>query len=270
MGSSLDLKTNRRCRAIFFKIAGVVFFLTLCTSLSFAWGPTGHRVTGWIAEQHISKKVKKELIRVLGDQSLAMASTWMDEIRSDSLYDYTSDWHWVTIPDGATYQQVEKNKNGDLMEAIERLTTALKSKSLSPNQEREYLKMLIHLIGDLHQPLHVGGGNDRGGNDVIVTWFRGRSNLHRIWDSEMIDDTKLSYTELAASLEKPDAATILSWQKSDIHTWAKESMGYREQVYHYGKGNLGYKYAYENFHIVRYRLLQAGIRLAGVLNDIYG
>lgn len=270
MNLSSDCKSDRTDRSFFLRITAATVLITFYSSLSFAWGPTGHRVTGWIAEQHISKKVKKELIRILGNQSLAMAGTWMDEIRSDSLYDYTSDWHWVTIPDGKTYQQSEKNKNGDLIEAIKRLTTALKSKSLSPADEREYLKMLIHLISDLHQPLHVGGGNDKGGNDIKVRWFGSQSNLHRVWDSQMIDDTKLSYTELGASLEKPDAATILSWQKSDIHVWAKESMGYREQVYRYGKGNLGYKYAYENFHIVRYRLLQSGIRLAGVLNDIYG
>jgi S1/P1 Nuclease len=247
-----------------------VLLIIFSSSVSLAWGPTGHRVTGWIAEQHISKKVKKELARILDDQSLAMASTWMDEIRSDSSYDYTSDWHWVTIPEGLTYQQSEKNKNGDLLQTIERLTSALKSKSLTTSEEREYLKMLIHLIGDIHQPLHVGGGNDRGGNDIKVTWFRRQSNLHRVWDSDMIDDTRLSYTELAASLEKPDAATVSSWQKSDIYSWAKESMRYRERVYRYGRGDLGYKYAYENFHIVRHRLLQAGIRIAGVLNDIYG
>jgi hypothetical protein len=250
----------------------LAFAVVMCchVSVSFAWGPTGHRVTGWIAEQHISKKVKKELARILKGQSLAIASTWMDEVRSDSSYDYISDWHWVTIPDGTTYQQSEKNNRGDILEAIERLTAALKSKALKPDEEREYLKMLIHLIGDVHQPLHVGGGNDRGGNDIKVTWFRGESNLHRVWDSDMIDDTKLSYTELAVSLEKPDATTISSWQKSNVHTWATESLGYRDQVYRYGNGKLGYKYAYENFHIVRYRLLQAGIRLAGVLNEIYG
>ena len=256
-------------RLLFIRTASVLLMI-FSSSVSLAWGPTGHRVTGWIAEQHISKKVKKELARILDDQSLAMASTWMDEIRSDSSYDYTSDWHWVTIPEGLTYQQSEKNKNGDLLQTIERLTSALKSKSLTTSEEREYLKMLIHLIGDIHQPLHVGGGNDRGGNDIKVTWFRRQSNLHRVWDSDMIDDTRLSYTELAASLEKPDAATVSSWQKSDIYSWAKESMRYRESVYRYGRGDLGYKYAYENFHIVRHRLLQAGIRIAGVLNDIYG
>jgi hypothetical protein len=244
--------------------------MTVYSSFCFAWGPTGHRVTGWIAEQHISKKVKKELARILGEQSLAMASTWMDEIRSDSTYDYTSDWHWVTIPAGKTYQTSEKNKSGDIMETIQRLIKSLKGNTLKPDEERQYLKMLIHLIGDVHQPLHVGGGNDRGGNDIRVSWFRSQSNLHRVWDSDMIDDTKLSYTELAASLEKPDAATVSQWQKSNVNTWAMESVDYRDQVYRYGDGKLGYKYAYENFHIVRFRLLQAGIRLAGVLNEIYG
>ncbi len=208
--------------------------------------------------------------RILGSQSLAMASTWMDDIRSDSLYDYTSDWHWVTIPGGMTYQQTEKNKNGDIVETIERLISSLKTRNLKPKDETEYLKMLIHLVGDIHQPLHVGLGSDRGGNDIKVMWFRSESNLHRVWDSEMIDDTKLSFTELAESLEKPDATEVSLWQKSSVIDWATESIGYRDQVYRYGNGRLGYKYAYENFHIVRYRLLQAGIRLAGVLNDIYG
>ena len=237
---------------------------------AFAWGSTGHRVTGWIAEKHISKKAKKELDRILGGQSLAMASNWMDEIRSDSTYDYAEDWHFVTIPQGKTYAETKKNPNGDLIQTIERLITALKSKKLNAKDEAEYLKMLIHLIGDIHQPLHVGVEGDHGGNDIKITWFRSESNLHRVWDSEMIDDTNFSYTELAESLEKPGKDKISSWQKSSVEQWATESISYRDNVYNYGNGKLGYKYTYDNFHIVRYRLLQAGIRIAGVLNDIYG
>ncbi len=119
--------------------------------------------------------------------------------------DYTADWHWVTIQDNQTYVQSLKNPNGDVVATIERIIADLKAKKLSGKAEQEAVKMLIHLIGDIHQPLHVGGGNDRGGNDIKVTWFRNDSNLHRVWDSDMIDDTKLSYTELAESLSKPDA-----------------------------------------------------------------
>ncbi|HKZ36333.1 MAG TPA: S1/P1 nuclease, partial [Chryseolinea sp.] len=191
-------------------------------------------------------------------------------IRSDSAYDYASDWHWVTIQKGQTYQQSEKNPKGDIIQTIERIIGALKSKKLNAKDEVEHLKMLIHLIGDIHQPLHVGSGNDRGGNDIKVTWFRTESNLHRVWDSDMIDGTKLSFTELAESLDKPSEAQLQTWQKSTVYDWATESMGYRDQVYDYGDGKLGYEYSYKYYHIVRHRLLQAGVRLAGVLNEIYG
>ena len=246
-----------------------IIFLLIGVSVM-AWGPTGHRVTGWVAEKYVNKKAKKHLTRILGQESLAMATTWMDEIRSDSKYDFAEDWHWVTIPDGQAYQQTKKNPKGDIVESIDRMISALKSGKLSLQQEREHLKMLVHLIGDIHQPLHVGHGHDRGGNDMKVSWFGSASNLHRVWDSQMIDDTRLSFTELAASLEVPNEKTLLEWQKSTVYDWATESMGYRDQVYQTGNGKLGYRYAYENFHIVRHRLLQAGIRIASVLNDIYG
>lgn len=245
--------------------------ILICASLSAnAWGPTGHRVTGWVAERHVNKKAKKHLERILGQESLAMAANWMDEIRSDSKYDYAEDWHWVTIPDGQTYQQTQKNSKGDVIEAIERLKASLKSGKLNLQQEREHLKMLVHLIGDIHQPLHVGHGHDRGGNDTKVTWFGSSSNLHRVWDSQMIDDTRLSYTELAASLELPDENTIVTWQKTNVYDWAMESVSYRERIYNTGNGKLSYRYSYDNFHIIRLRLLQAGIRIAAVLNEIYG
>ncbi|MCD9015676.1 S1/P1 nuclease [Parachryseolinea silvisoli] len=248
----------------------ILLLFTVCYAHVNAWGPTGHRVTGWIADKYLNKKARKEIERVLGGQSLAMASTWMDEIRSDSAYDYTADWHWVTLQDGQTYEQSEKNPKGDIIQALEKIITELKSKTLTPEEETRRVKMLIHLIGDIHQPLHVGGGSDRGGNDVRISWFRNESNLHRVWDSEMIDDTKLSYSELGQSLDKPTPAQLTGWQNSSVKDWAYESMAYRKQVYDYGNGKLGYQYSYKYFHIVRYRLLQAGIRVASVLNEIYG
>lgn len=250
------------------KISLLIVCMLWCFALS-AWGPTGHRTTGLIAEKYLSKKAKKNIDRILNGQSLSIASTWMDEIRSDSTFDHTHDWHWVTIPDGMTYEGTEKNQKGDIIETITRVINALKSKSLPPDKEAQQLKILIHLIGDIHQPLHVGRGNDRGGNDIKVSWFGTNSNLHRVWDSDMIDDTKLSYTELAASLEQPDKEKIRSWQNTSVTDWANESIAYRSAIYEHD-GKLGYKYSYAHFHIVRLRLLQAGVRLAGVLNEIYG
>jgi hypothetical protein len=253
------------------KIKLLFITLILLVSLSaFAWGPTGHRVTGLIAEQYLNAKARKNLEKILQGKSLAMLSTWMDEVRSDSAFDYMSDWHWVTIPAGQTYEESIKNPNGDIIQTLERMVQQLKSRKISATEEAQYLKILIHLVGDVHQPLHAGSRDDKGGNDIKVFWFKNESNLHRVWDSEMIDDTKLSYTELAQSLDKPAPAEIKQWQATPIRTWAAENQDYDTNIYDIGNGKLGYRYSYLNFYIVRDRLLQAGIRLAGILNDIYG
>jgi hypothetical protein len=251
------------------KSIATAFLLLFFSLTAFSWGPTGHRATGWIAQKYLSKKARLAIDRILKGQSLAMASTWMDEVRSDSVYDYMVDWHWVTIPFGQTYEQSEKNPKGDIIQVIEQTIADLKLKKLSEQEQAQRIKILIHLIGDLHQPLHVGGKNDKGGNDVKVMWFRVDSNLHRVWDSDMIDDTRLSYTELAESLDRPNADQIKTFQKSGVRDWAAESQRYEKQVYDIGNGKLGYKYSYQYLPIVRERLLQAGIRLAGILNSIY-
>lgn len=236
----------------------------------FGWGATGHRATGYVADQYLNAKARKKIAMILNQESVAMASTWMDDIRSDSTYDYATTWHYTTIPDGRRYEDVEANPDGKVVAMIEKIVADLKSKKLNSKQEAEFLKMLIHLVGDLHQPLHVGKPGDRGGNDVKVKWFGRDTNLHTVWDSEMIDGTRLSYTELAQSLGKPDNATIKKWQSTSVRDWAMESTTFRSRVYDIGKGNLGYQYSYRNFSIARERMLQAGVRLAGLLNSIYG
>lgn len=246
----------------------IVFLSVVCQCA--AWGPTGHRVTGLIAEKHLNKRARKALTKILNGHSLPMASTWMDEIRSDSTFGYMTDWHWVTIPRGQTYAETIKNPNGDLIQTLETVVAELKSKELSPAAELQRLRILIHLVGDIHQPLHVGDRDDRGGNNVRVMWFGDQSNLHRIWDSDMIDDTKLSFTELAEFLPRPAAREVRHWQETSVYDWAKESQSYHAQLYDTGEGKLGYSYSYANLPVVRHRLLQAGIRIAGLLNDIYG
>ena len=251
-----------------FKIALIVAISCMDFN-AFGWGATGHRAMGLITERYLTPSAKKKLQKILKGQSVAMASTWMDDIRSDSTYDYTADWHWVTIENGKTYAESPKNPNGDVIMTLERIIADLKGKKVTGKQEVEHIKMLIHLIGDVHQPLHVGCCDDAGGNRVRVKWFRDDSNLHRVWDSEMIDYTKLSYTELANSIPVPAKTEVSLWQKSSVQEWAKESMAMRKQVYATGDGNLGYKYAYKNLDSVKHRIMLAGIRLAGILNSIY-
>lgn len=252
--------------------------LVICLLFFFAtsnvsgWGVTGHRVVGKIAEMHLSKRVKKKLAAILENESLAEVSIWMDEIRSDQRYDHTHDWHWVTIPDGMTYEQAEKNKNGDVIATIERLIGELKSGGLSKNQEAEHVKMLVHLVGDIHQPLHVGTGKDKGGNDVKVKWFWGNSNLHRVWDSGMIDKKLYSYSELAERLDRLSSKSeVQRWQSASVRDWANESISFRTRLYDLPEDkNINYRYMYQHWNTVETRLLQAGVRLAAILKDIYG
>ena len=254
------------------KILGALLpMLVLQPFTAFAWGPTGHRVVGQIAEDHLSTKAQKAVHRILGDESLATAATWMDDVRSDHAYDYMRDWHWVTIPDGSNYTAAEKNPDGDAVEAINRMVTALKSDTLSPARQLFCLRVLIHLVGDLHQPLHVGRGDDKGGNSFQVQWFGKGSNLHRVWDSGMIDEEGLSFSELAAALDHVNNVRMQQMVRGKAADWAQENIAFRQQIYLPEKGaDLGYGYKYENWPLVEQQLLKGGIRLAGLLNAIFG
>ena len=235
------------------------------------WGKTGHRVVGDIAADHLTEKAQKEITNILGQESLAIASTWMDKIRSDSRYDYTHAWHWVTLPDGKTYEETEKNPDGDLIQALRTIIGELKEGDLSPKKERQKLKMLTHLIGDLHQPLHVGTGKDRGGNDTKVEWFYEPSNLHRVWDSGIINETKLSYTEFSTAINHPTRQQLNKWQQGDVLDWAYESREIRKEAYELpADRQISYRYMYEHRKTIDRQLLKSGIRLAHVLNEIYG
>jgi len=253
------------------KIISLFLVVPLFISQAMAWGQTGHRVVGLVAQEHLSKKAQKKVIQILHNNSLAEVSNWMDDIKSDAAYNHTHDWHWVTIPDGMKYEETQKNPHGDLLMKIEEIVAALKAHNLSPEKEEENLKYLVHLVGDLHQPLHVGGKDDTGGNAVKLQWFGQNSNLHRVWDSDMIDGKDLSYTELASFVGEPSKAQVKEWQAHTVRDWAYGMMVYRPQVYNLPADNkLSYRYSYENFNTVQQLLLQGGIRLAGLLNEIYG
>ena len=131
--------------------------------------------------------------------------------------------------------------------------------------------MLVHLIGDLHQPMHVGRVSDRGGNDFKVKWFYQGSNMHRVWDSEMINSFNMTYTELANNTDMLSKAQIKSLQQGSIVDWVNESKVIAQKIYGSAKAdeNLRYRYMYDHFKTVREQLQKGGIRLAKVLTEIF-
>lgn len=250
----------------------IIIIIAVFASLNVVgWGVTGHRTVGHIAEQHLTKKAKKQIDRVLKRESLAIVTTWMDEVRSDDAYDHTHVWHYVTIPDGESYETCEKESKGDIIETIERVTADLKKGNLDAKTESEHVKMLAHLIGDIHMPLHVGNGTDKGGNDVKLKYFWKDSNLHRVWDSGIIDGKQLSYTELAKSINTLSKEEVEKIQNSSVRDWVNEAMVLRDACYQIGhKKSINYEYNYKHWPTVQQQLLKAGLRLAATLNDIYG
>ena len=235
------------------------------------WGQTGHRVVGAVADDYLTASTKRKLKKLLNYESLASSSTFADDIKSDSRYDKFKPWHYVNMPLDGTYETSTKNPKGDLVTGIRYCKTVIGDKTASKEDKVFYLKMLIHLIGDLHQPMHLGLQEDRGGNDFKVQWYYKDTNMHRVWDTQMIDSYAMSYSELADNVVHLSKAEVNRIQKGTVLDWIAETHRLTKTVYNSTqKGdNLRYRYSYTYLNVAKSQLQKAGIRLATVLNDLF-
>ncbi len=252
-----------------------VLFLLVSIQVATAaedWGKTGHRATGEIAEQYLSKRAKKAIEKLLNGASLALVSNHGDDIKSDPAYREYGPWHYVNFPFDGTYETSEKNEKGDLYVAINTCISVLKDEISTKEAKIFHLKMLVHFIGDLHQPLHVGVAEDKGGNDFQVRWFNDGTNLHTVWDSKMLDSYEMSYSELATNADELSKFQLQSIQGGSVKDWMYESRALCREVYATTEigDTLGYRYMYDYVNVVRSQLQRGGIRLAVLLNDIFG
>ena len=236
------------------------------------WSRTGHRVVGEVAQEHLSRRARKAIAGLLEGEGLAEVANYADAIKSDTAYRKFSPWHYVNFPGDKKYTDVEPSPYGDVVMGIERCIAILKDPATSPEDEVFYLKMLVHLVGDLHQPMHVGRAEDRGGNDIQLQWFDRGTNLHRVWDANLIDDYGMSYTELAASLPRWSKARKKQVQEGTVYDWVEEVQEVTNRVYDSAEvgEKLYYRYRYVWWDTVEEQLLRGGLRLAAILNDIYG
>jgi hypothetical protein len=243
--------------------------LLLASAIASPWGAIGHRLVGRIAEPHLSPEARQPLQALLGPESLAQVSTWPDEIRADPAWKRANPWHYVNIADDETYETAPKHPGGDVVEALQRLTTVLQEPQATLQDQVVAVKCLVHLVGDIHQPLHVGRREDQGGNTITVFWFGAPSNLHKVWDEQLIEAEQLRFSALAAFLTPPTAADVAAWQHSTVLDWVREAMRRRSQVDEIGDGQLGYAYLSKQMPTVKERLRRAEVRLAGLLNTIF-
>ncbi|GAA0856424.1 S1/P1 nuclease [Aliiglaciecola litoralis] len=245
--------------------------LVTSSSQALAWGQIGHRVTGEIAELYLDADTREKIAALFPNQSLAELSTQADSELSNpsEFWQQTWTWHFVTVPEGNEYS-LDKHapKEGDAYTALTSSTETLKDPKATVEEKRIALLFIVHLIGDLHQPLHSGNGTDRGGNDVKVEFFWQPSNLHRVWDSGIIDNQNLSYTELTKWLSQKITPQMASeWRTTDPKTWIKESIIIRDGIYP-EEPKLTYDYQYQHIATIKQRLQQAGVRMAAYLNEV--
>lgn len=240
-----------------------------------AWGMLGHRIVGQIAESHLSGKAKKGLKEVLGNESLAMASNWGDFIKSDPAYDYLYNWHFVNLPAGLDKQGIfdflDQEKTPNVYNKIPEMVAVLKNRNSNADEKRLAMRLLVHLVGDLNQPMHTARKEDLGGNKVFVTWFGEKSNLHRVWDESLIEYQQLSYTEYANAINFPTAGQLAAWKNSSLKDYVYGSYLACNRIYANIKPEerLSYKYNFEFVGLLNEQLLKGGICLANILNDIY-
>ncbi len=259
------------------KVVLISFFLYVPFA-SMAWGVLGHRIVGQIADSYLTKQAKKEITTILGFESVAMASNWPDFIKSDPAYKYLSNWHYVNMQSGLTYDAMNSfllaDTATDAYTKINFMANELKNNraKLSADVQQMYVRLLIHIIGDIHQPLHLGRLEDRGGNAIKVKWFSDELNLHQLWDERLIDFQQLSYTEYAAAINHTTLPQRAAWQKQTLTQWMYDTYALTEKVYADAKPDvrLDYQYNFKYIAPLNDQLLKAGVHLAGVLNYVLG
>jgi len=252
------------------------------TSMHEKWGPTGNRIVAQIAENHLSETAEKQIFQLLDSAPLASVAS-----RTDRGHD-------------AQYQSRE-----DLITALRKHENILQDPDAPKKEKVTALHMVIKIAGDLHQPLNMHDGHQKTnkkhqntGNETDVLWFGSKTDLHSVWDNKLIDHTQLSYTEFASFIDRAAGGEIADWQNSTYSDWASESRAlvekatdfslaeneYRSECQKPGRRckkspvkpgrysalpNLEWTYNDEMLPIVKDRLLKAGVRLAGVLNEIF-
>lgn len=243
-----------------------------------AWGQNGHRIIGKVAEKHLTTATVQALTPLLEESSLAQVSTWADEMRSNDSEFWrkkSTKWHYINVKDATKmHSHIDHSINSkeqvkNILDGIYYGINTLQSDATTIDEKRFALRFLVHLVGDSHQPFHAGRGEDHGGNLIKVTFFGDKTNLHSTWDTRLIENERLSYSEFAEFIKTSNKTIISDYLNSEPADWLLESHHISDKIYNLNETEISYGYIYKYMPTVRIRLQQGGIRLAGLLNQIF-
>ncbi|MEI5637507.1 MULTISPECIES: S1/P1 nuclease [unclassified Pseudoalteromonas] len=243
-----------------------------------AWGQNGHRIVGELAEAHLTATTKQAIKPLLEGDSLAEVSTWADEMRSNPSEFWrrkSSKWHYINIKNPAKMHEhvhhgiSSKEQVKNILDGIYYAINTLQSAKTSIDEKRFAFRFLVHLVGDSHQPFHAGRSEDRGGNRIKVSFFGNDTNLHSTWDTKLVENENLSFTEFTRFIQTDNSEVIADYLDSAPADWLLESNAIAEQIYQANETDISYGYIYKHMPTVKFRLQQGGIRLAGLLNQLF-
>jgi nuclease S1 len=259
---------------------GLPLFLLFLATLTparpaLAWGKLGHRIVALVAETRLSPSCKAQVESILDGESLADASTWADEHKLAVRRSAT--WHYVNVPISASGYDASFCPHDDCVVArIGEFSRVLSDRSASADKRLLALRFVVHLVADVHQPVHVGDNGDRGGNDLQLRFYRRGTNLHKLWDRDLLEQFSSDEETWAKSVEailRPD--DVRAWSGGSPSDWANESLALAKQAYTGFTGEspmtsgttIGTQYEAAALPLVRRRLAQAAVRLASMLDQ---
>ena len=244
-----------------------ISFTLLFTSHSFAWGKKGHAMVAEIAFTYLDPSVQSIVTKYLNGRSIQEAANWMDELRDDPSYDYLKPYHYVNFDKGV---RVSSHEGDNIIFRLTQTIQELKDyKNLSDEAVKMKICIIFHLIGDLHQPMHVGYGTDKGGNTQQINYNGKSTNLHSFFDSGIINARNISLSDCLAR-NTYSKHQIKRLGKINTVKWSKESRSYLPTIYDYKSPIITETYVDKQAPIIKKQLLHAGIRLAAVLTTIFG
>jgi hypothetical protein len=251
--------------------------LTAAASPAVAWSAKGHRIIAELAERELSPQALAAVRALLADEptpTLAAVATWADEVRSEEAWRNTARWHFVNFPRGdCRYRAARDCADGRcIVDAIESQRAVLANRRTPAAQRVQALKFVVHMVGDIHQPLHAGYGDDRGGNDTQIRFDREGSNLHALWDGLLLDTRRLDWQQharvIAASGPLPAAGSM---RGRVAQSWAEESCAVLESAAIYpGARRIDRSYVERSLPVAEARIKLAAARLAATLEEALG
>ena len=272
------------CAAARACVLGLIVFGAAAPAAAF--GPAGHRIAGLLAEPHLCAAARTEVAKLTDGEDLGEIGVWADRVREQQAWRQSAPWHYLNVDEAnvsvehperaaALIRAHRTPPQGDVLAAIERFTREL-SDSARPRGERAAaLRFLVHFVVDVHQPLHIGRAADRGGNLIDVRFGATRVNLHRFWDTDVLELAGLTPQRYARRLVPRVRAAAARGDPGAPSAWAAESLALRGVVYSFEPGaagapvELGVDYLESAQAAVELRLVRSAERLAATLNGVF-